>query len=99
MFCQLLEGSTPLSFRWSKDGHQLNSVPTESVGVAIIEHHEDYSSLVIDPVSGKSSGNYTCLVSNSYGSDTYSNVLIVEGMSAFRLINFFLEKAVLSCKL
>ncbi len=80
VFCQLLEGITPLSFRWSKDGHQLKSVGSESMEYSI-EDHEDYSSLVIDPVSGRNSGNYSCLVSNSYGSDTYSSVLIVQGIS------------------
>lgn len=77
VFCRLLEGSPPLTFRWLKDGRQLKPIASESVGVAI-ESFEDYSSLVIDRVSAISSGIYTCLVSNNYGSDTYSDVLLVE---------------------
>ncbi|XP_054157055.1 hemicentin-2-like [Oppia nitens] len=77
VYCRLLEGSPPVSFRWLKDGHQLKPMTLESMGV-VIESREDYSSLVIDRVSAITSGIYTCLVSNIYGSDTYSDVLVVE---------------------
>ena len=86
IFCRLLEGSPPVVFRWLKDGQQLKPIASESVGVAI-ETHEDYSSLVIDRASAISSGVYTCLVSNIYGSDTYSDVLVIESMSAIVLIS------------
>ena len=84
VFCHLLEGSPPLAFHWLKDGDHLEDSANESVGVTI-ESHEDYSSLVIGRVSALSSGVYSCLVSNIYGSDTYSDVLIIEGKPPFVL--------------
>lgn len=107
VFCQLIDGSQPLSFQWLKNGQPLSSttsiqhsssslpyytsssLPSTTLTNSIdIQTFPDYSSLAIYRIDRqRDSGNYTCLVSNSYGSDQYSSLLIVQGL--FFLIQFF----------
>lgn len=76
IFCQLSDGAQTQSFQWLKDGHPLLS----SSAHIDIQTFRDYTSLVIDRVDrARDSGNYTCLVSNSYGSDQHSSLLVVQG--------------------
>ncbi|OTF72630.1 hypothetical protein BLA29_007572 [Euroglyphus maynei] len=107
VFCQLMDGSQPLSFQWLKNGQPLSSslFPqnpspyTSSSSPTTINHLEiqtfhDYSSLAIYRVDrNRDMGNYTCLVSNSFGSDQHSSILIVQGLfhSSTSFVNIFIE--------
>ncbi|XP_027206276.2 uncharacterized protein LOC113799780 [Dermatophagoides pteronyssinus] len=103
VFCQLIDGSQPLSFQWLKNGQPLSSttsiqhsssslpyytsssLPSTTLTNSIdIQTFPDYSSLAIYRIDRqRDSGNYTCLVSNSYGSDQYSSLLIVQEPPSF----------------
>ncbi|GFU20643.1 down syndrome cell adhesion molecule-like protein 1 [Nephila pilipes] len=70
--CTIRSGDRPLEFKWLKDGNDLiasSSVDTQSM--------RDSSFLVIESVTSKSSGNYTCVVSNVYGKDQFTASLTV----------------------
>ncbi|CAN7945133.1 unnamed protein product, partial [Ixodes hexagonus] len=72
--CSTFEGDRPLTFVWLKDGSTLSKHNN-------IEWNEEkgYSTLNISPLSLQDSGNYTCVVSNSAGSDSLSGSLVVHG--------------------
>ncbi|CAN7983551.1 unnamed protein product, partial [Ixodes pacificus] len=69
LFCSVQKGSRPLTFSWMKDGRVIRN------GVTSLE---DYSTLTMDPVTAQSAGNYTCVVSNSAGTDRYTSALEVK---------------------
>ncbi|KAG8173213.1 hypothetical protein JTE90_023106 [Oedothorax gibbosus] len=70
--CTIRSGDTPVDFLWKKDERDIK----ESDGIKI-QSILDSSFLVISSVSSKSSGNYTCIVKNSFGSDQYTSILKV----------------------
>ncbi|EEC02451.1 ttnl protein, putative [Ixodes scapularis] len=72
--CSTFEGDRPLTFAWLKDGSTLSKHNN-------VEWNEEkgYSTLNISPLSLQDSGNYTCVVSNSAGSDSLSSSLVVHG--------------------
>ncbi|XP_053206039.1 cell adhesion molecule DSCAM-like isoform X2 [Panonychus citri] len=72
--CQSLFGSPPLSISWYKNGIQL----TDSSSTRI-RTNEDSSMLTIDSIKSSHSGNYTCKISNRFGSDAFTSELLVEG--------------------
>lgn len=72
--CSIKSGDKPIQFKWKKDGQDIvesSNIETQSV--------KDSSILFIESVSAKNSGNYTCIVSNAYGSDKFTAVLTVSG--------------------
>ncbi|GBL76503.1 Titin [Araneus ventricosus] len=71
--CILKHGQPPLEFKWFKNNQELH----DSKNVKI-KSLDDVSIITIEPVSSKDSGNYTCLVSNSFGKDTHAALLAVE---------------------
>ncbi|XP_025016081.1 Down syndrome cell adhesion molecule-like isoform X2 [Tetranychus urticae] len=72
--CQNIEGTPPIQLNWFKDGKELSN--SQSIKIRTIE---DSSMLILDPISTSHSGNYTCKVSNNFGSDSYSTELLIEG--------------------
>lgn len=72
VMCTVMDGQPPFKFLWEKDG----SVLKNGVNINILEK---VSSLSVDPVVKTSSGNYTCIVSNSFGRSSYSAFLKVKG--------------------
>ncbi|KAG0434113.1 hypothetical protein HPB47_019347, partial [Ixodes persulcatus] len=72
VICSTFEGDRPLTFAWLKDGSTLSKHNN-------VEWNEEkgYSTLNISPLSLQDSGNYTCVVSNSAGSDSLSSSLVV----------------------
>lgn len=72
--CTIKSGDRPLQFKWKKDGHDIvesSNIETQSV--------KDSSILFIESVSAKTAGNYTCIVTNTFGSDKFTAVLTVTG--------------------
>ncbi|XP_055938217.1 cell adhesion molecule Dscam2-like [Argiope bruennichi] len=72
VICTIRSGDRPVEFNWRKDGNTLS--PSSSVDIQLIK---DSSILVIESVTSKSSGNYTCVVSNAFGKDQFTATLIV----------------------
>ncbi|XP_054724340.1 cell adhesion molecule Dscam2-like [Uloborus diversus] len=70
--CTIKSGDRPFEFEWKKDGHSV-----ETSANIIIQSVLDSSMLVIQSVSAQSSGNYTCIVKNSFGNDRYTSILVV----------------------
>ncbi|XP_075751458.1 cell adhesion molecule Dscam1 isoform X5 [Rhipicephalus microplus] len=73
IICLVSEGTPPFSFSWSKDDRELQT--TENVKV---KAEPEYSVAFINSVDEKSAGNYTCIVKNIFGFDSYSAYLDVE---------------------
>lgn len=77
--CSINSGDLPIYFYWFLNGESLGnirSVSLSSVG-------KKTSVLSIDAVSEIHAGNYTCLVENKAGKNSYSAELFVEGISFF----------------
>ncbi|XP_074595523.1 cell adhesion molecule Dscam1-like [Brevipalpus obovatus] len=72
--CILQKGSLPVEFEWLKGNNVFRSSSN-----AVVEKSQRTSSLIIQSVTISDSGNYTCKVSNSFGSDMSTSQLIVEG--------------------
>ncbi|XP_035232059.1 Down syndrome cell adhesion molecule-like protein Dscam2 [Stegodyphus dumicola] len=70
--CTIRSGDTPLEFKWLKDGQDAEEFPNLK-----IQSLMDSSLLVIPSVTPKSSGNYTCIVKNAFGSDRYTAAVAV----------------------
>ncbi|KAK8775970.1 hypothetical protein V5799_030684 [Amblyomma americanum] len=71
--CMVASGTAPMKFIWMKDGKEL----TEASSVRF-KHEQGYSMLFIEPVEVNSGGNYTCVVKNRAGIDSYTTFLDVE---------------------
>lgn len=73
VICTVASGTAPMKFIWMKDGKELKE--TSSVR---FKHEQGYSMLFIEPVEVNSGGNYTCVVKNRAGIDSYTTFLDVE---------------------
>ncbi|XP_076306844.1 cell adhesion molecule Dscam1-like isoform X2 [Tachypleus tridentatus] len=71
--CSASQGSPPLTFQWLKDGVALRD--TSQITIRRLDVFS--SMLVIEAVREEYAGNYTCVVSNSAGEDTYMTQLHV----------------------
>ncbi|GIY67331.1 down syndrome cell adhesion molecule-like protein 1 [Caerostris darwini] len=70
--CFVKNARSPVSFTWIKDDEEL--VPSRNV---TIKNDEEFSVLIINPVSEFSSGNYTCLVKSAQEKASHRAVLSV----------------------
>ncbi|RWS05261.1 Down syndrome cell adhesion molecule-like protein 1-like protein [Leptotrombidium deliense] len=75
VMCTLTKGSEPLFFKWLKDTNTI----TQNFNNIKIQTLPIMSTLVIDTVQKHDSGNYTCIVNNDVGEDTYTVPLLVKG--------------------
>ena len=78
--CSVQKGSLPLKFEWQKDGVVLH-FDMNHLNHKKIEYGDDYSSLIMPNVLPSDAGNFSCLVSNSFGRDVLTFVLHVSGLS------------------
>ncbi|XP_076048641.1 Down syndrome cell adhesion molecule 4 isoform X2 [Oratosquilla oratoria] len=71
--CQILEGDLPVTFRWEKD---LGPLPLyEGITTRLLD---DYSTqLVIERISSRHNGEYSCLATNQAGTRSYAAKLTV----------------------
>ncbi len=76
ILCAVQEGSHPLFFEWSKNGHSIKANPDFNYK---IDNFEKYSTLIIAKIDRKDAGNYSCVVHNSIGSDSQSVLLSIKG--------------------
>lgn len=73
--CTIAGGDLPVTVEWRLNGAPLESyleIQTEKRGKRI-------NNLVIDLVSAKHAGNYTCLASNAAGLAEHTSELVVNG--------------------
>ncbi|KAH6921920.1 hypothetical protein HPB50_006465 [Hyalomma asiaticum] len=73
--CVAQSGTPPLDFQWRHNGR---AVP-DSASRYAKKLSERVSTMSIERLSAEDLGNYTCIVSNSVGSDTFTAPLVVEG--------------------
>ena len=66
-------GQTPLIFRWLRDGHEITGG-----GRYVIRTEAEFSSLEIRKLAAEDRGNYSCLVSDSAGSDSFTAALDIK---------------------
>ncbi|KAH9380978.1 hypothetical protein HPB48_008192 [Haemaphysalis longicornis] len=66
-------GTAPMKFIWMKDGKEL-----AEAGNVRFKQEQGYSMLFFEPVDVNSGGNYTCVVKNRAGMDSYTTFLDVE---------------------
>lgn len=71
--CAIKSGVRPLKFRWEKDGQKIEDVPNASVDI-----QTDYAVMTIGPATRENIGNYTCIVENSAGRDSFTVPLILK---------------------
>ncbi len=73
--CAVSQGDLPITFEWSKDGHE---IPSDlSVSIRNVDRHA--STLSIENVGSGHSGNYTCAATNRAMTVTYTAQLLVRG--------------------
>ncbi|XP_054719282.1 hemicentin-1-like [Uloborus diversus] len=72
LFCAIKSGTPPFSFQWMK-----NSQPLKEDPFAKVLDLTHFSNLLIPTITLDSRGNYTCKVSNAYGSDVHTEYLNV----------------------
>ncbi|XP_077539738.1 neural cell adhesion molecule 1-like [Haemaphysalis longicornis] len=72
--CLVEAGDRPMTFSWLRNGHDASSLPNVK-----INSHSEVSLLTISPVSAASAGNFTCIVKNKAGFDSFTSLLEVEG--------------------
>ena len=75
--CSIQRGAPPLFFEWSKNANTIKSSPEVNYK---IENSDSFSLLSIKKLKRVDSGNYTCTVTNSVGSDTQQFTLSVKGI-------------------
>lgn len=73
--CLVADGDPPFLFKWYKDDYLLQDDNTVT-----ITNPDDFTSMLsIKNISAQSNGNYTCKVSNNFGSDEKSDNLLIKG--------------------
>ena len=79
-FCAVQKGSEPFFFVWYKNGVPLKPSPEANYK---IENSKRFSTLTIEKLERKDSANYSCSVSNGFGSDSQNILLTIEGIINF----------------
>ncbi|XP_075751455.1 cell adhesion molecule Dscam1 isoform X2 [Rhipicephalus microplus] len=79
IICLVSEGTPPFSFSWSREGKEVQA--TENVK---LKAETEYSLMIINSIDERSAGNYTCIVKNIFGFDSYSAYLDVEASPVFK---------------
>lgn len=90
VMCTVMHGQAPFKFVWQKNGNVIK----DRVNINTMEK---VSSLSIDPVAKTSSGNYTCIATNSFGRSSFSAFLRVKGNiknSCFFINNIINDKSI-----
>ncbi|GAB6020910.1 hypothetical protein CHUAL_003555 [Chamberlinius hualienensis] len=75
--CAVSQGDLPLTFFWLKDGLEIGDNLSQ-LGVQVANYDQYSSFLSIQSVTSDISGNYTCIVINEAGKDSYSARLMVQ---------------------
>ena len=87
--CYIEQGTKPFIFEWYKNGDVLTSNSHTRITENAITTDEDVSSLTIDQVKFSDSSNYSCKVTNKFGSDSQFTTLLVKGLRLFEICLYF----------
>ncbi|KAK8780167.1 hypothetical protein V5799_018495 [Amblyomma americanum] len=74
--CVVVTGRKPFDFVWRQDGKVLANAKTKYSRVVV----DNIVTMTIERVTAEDVGNYTCTVTNDFGSDSATAALIVEVM-------------------
>lgn len=77
ILCSVQEGDPPFTFVWHKNGQKFFTSVDENHHKLNVNEYE--SELTITKLNENDSGNYTCLVRNSIGSDRQTTMVVVKG--------------------
>ncbi|GLH07043.1 Down syndrome cell adhesion molecule-like protein Dscam2 [Gryllus bimaculatus] len=72
--CQIIEGDLPVTFRWERNGQP---IPLSNYGITTRRLDEYSTSLVIEQITSRHSGNYTCVAQNIAGAESFTVPLTV----------------------
>lgn len=75
IICTLRRGDLPVTFKWYFNGREIRG---EELG-KVASYDVRSSVYLMDKLRAGNVGNYTCVVTNSAGSDTATGQLLVEG--------------------
>lgn len=74
-YCTVNKGDLPIDITWTKNGRQVYT----NNGVVVTHTSQRISVVSIEAVQSKHSGTYSCIATNSAGSNTFSTLLEVNG--------------------
>lgn len=77
--CAIGGGDLPVNIEWNLNGSPL----TSDLGISANKQGKRINNLLIESVSAKHAGNYTCIARNYAGTAEHSSVLIVNGVWEF----------------
>ena len=77
LVCVTQEGSKPFRFEWFRDGLSLHKDQFK------IDDYDEESHFTIPKLTLSDSANYSCLVSNQFGTDKQWTLLSVQGLKQF----------------
>jgi len=75
--CLVLDGDTPITLQWLKDGVPLSTNSHGNIHINLV--NEFTSLLAIEKTTGHDSGNYTCAATNKATTTSSSALLSVKG--------------------
>lgn len=73
-----------MTFSWLRNGADASVVKNVN-----IQSNTDFSVLTVNPADASSAGNFTCIVKNRAGFDSFTALLDVEGEHLFRISRNF----------
>ncbi|XP_077544848.1 cell adhesion molecule Dscam2-like [Haemaphysalis longicornis] len=73
--CLVIGGTAPFRFHWEQNGRAI----VNSASKYAKTKSEDLATVIIEKVGAEDVGNYTCFVTNAFGTDSYTALLVVEG--------------------
>ena len=74
--CPVQKGEQPFFFEWLRNGQTLKASPDVTYK---IDNDDLSTTLIIKKIQKSDKGNYTCLVKNTFGSDSQTVSLTVKG--------------------
>lgn len=74
--CTISGGDLPVRVRWTLNGQSIDP----SLSILLDKHGQRIHNLLIDSISAKHAGNYTCIAENNAGLIQHSAELIVNGL-------------------
>lgn len=72
--CSIKRGSLPVQFKWLHNGKEVHSHPRYKITTS-----EASSQFFIGKIQASDIGNFTCMASNSFGSDSVTESVFMEG--------------------
>ncbi|XP_053206048.1 cell adhesion molecule DSCAML1-like isoform X1 [Panonychus citri] len=76
--CIVSSGDVPITFEWLKDGQSIQAENNNNVDIDV-RNHEMYSILEMKNLKSKHIGNYTCVASNRFGTESFTSSLLMKG--------------------